>query len=318
MPPEAESDHLAPLDISAYRTGNTGLPWVTRFESFRPGPHAMIAALTHGNEFCGAHALAFLFESGFRPAVGTLTLAFMNVAAYRRFSAANPHASRYVEEDLNRVWDETVLDGGKRSVERDRARVLRPLIDGVDVLLDIHSMQHATEPLVLTGLQAKTVELAKRLKLPGTIMCDAGHTAGRRLRDYGGFDDPASTKTALLVECGAHWAPESAMVARLAALRFLDGLGLMPKDYRTRHLADLPPAEVPRVIEVTDAVTVASHDFAFVQPFTGLERIAEAGTVIAHDGGKPIATPYANCVLVMPSRRLSPGQTAVRLGRYVD
>jgi len=30
-----------------------------------------------------------------------------------------------------------------------------------------------------------------------------------------------------------------------------------------------------------------------------------------------VRTPYDDCVLIMPSRRLVKGQTAVRLGRYV-
>ena len=43
-----------------------------------------------------------------------------------------------------------------------------------------------------------------------------------------------------------------------------------------------------------------------------------AGTVIAYDGTRPIRTPYDDCVLIMPSRRLAPGLTAVRLGRFVE
>ena len=45
-------------------------------------------------------------------------------------------------------------------------------------------------------------------------------------------------------------------------------------------------------------------------------RTAKVGTVIAKDGGREIRTPYDNCVLVMPTRRITKGQTAVRLGRY--
>jgi hypothetical protein len=71
------------------------------------------------------------------------------------------------------------------------------------------------------------------------------------------------------------------------------------------------------VIEVTDAVTVESDRFQFSEPYTGLEIIARAGTVIGHDGDRPIATPYDECVLIMPSQRLARGQTAVRLGHLV-
>ena len=57
---------------------------------------------------------------------------------------------------------------------------------------------------------------------------------------------------------------------------------------------------------------------AFVEEYQGLEVIPEAGTVIANDGDEPVRTPYDDCVLIMPSRRLVPGQTAVRFGRFVN
>jgi hypothetical protein len=46
--------------------------------------------------------------------------------------------------------------------------------------------------------------------------------------------------------------------------------------------------------------------------------LPEKGTLIGRDDGREVRTPYDNCVLIMPSRRLVRGQTAVRLGRFVD
>ena len=37
-------------DIGAWAAGNTGTPYVWRFEAERPGPRVTIQALTHGNE----------------------------------------------------------------------------------------------------------------------------------------------------------------------------------------------------------------------------------------------------------------------------
>ncbi|MFL2542015.1 MAG: succinylglutamate desuccinylase, partial [Candidatus Latescibacterota bacterium] len=37
---------IAP-DISAYRVGNTGIDYVTTFDSGTAGPHVMISAVTH-------------------------------------------------------------------------------------------------------------------------------------------------------------------------------------------------------------------------------------------------------------------------------
>ncbi|MBM3556172.1 MAG: succinylglutamate desuccinylase, partial [Alphaproteobacteria bacterium] len=272
---------------------------------------------THGNELCGAIAVDFLFRSGLRPARGKLSLGFANVAAYRRFDRANPVASRFVDEDFNRVWAADVLDGPRQSVELARAREIRPLIDQVDLMLDIHSMQQKTVPLMLSGPLAKGRDFARRLGYPATVVADRGHSAGTRMRDYGGFGVEKSAKNALLVECGQHWEQASETVALRTMLLFLRESGVIDAAAIAPSLGAEPLAP-QKVVEVTDAITVKTEAFAFSQDFIGMECIAEAGTVIARDGAADVVTPYANCVLIMPSRRLKPGQTAVRLGRYLS
>ena len=101
-------------------------------------------------------------------------------------------------------------------------------------------------------------------------------------------------------------------VARQAAHRFLDHFGVeLP--------ARPPPVDgaAARLIEITAPITVRSHRFRFAEPYRGLEVIEKAGTVIGYDGDTVVATPYDDCVLVMPSHRASRGATAVRLGRFV-
>ena len=304
---------LTPPDISGY-TGNTDIPYVTRFDSGKPGPHALITALTHGNELCGAIALDFLFKHAIRPTRGVLSLGFANIAAFQRFDPRDPDGSRFVDEDFNRLWDVPTLDGPRQSAELTRVRQMRPLIDRVDYLLDIHSMQHATAPLGLCGVAAKGRKLAQAVGVPATLVVDAGHAAGRRMRDYAAFSDEASPKAALLVECGQHWERASATVALEAALRFLKALDMLDPS-ADQYLGAPPPPQ--RVIEVTEVVTVKAERFDFIQRYLGLEVIPAAGTVIGTDGDRPVTTPYDNCVLIMPSRRLTRGQTAVRLGRFV-
>jgi hypothetical protein len=248
-----------------------------------------------------------------------LTLAFDNIAAYREFDPRYPIASRYVDEDFNRLWSPATLDGGRRSVELERARVLRPIVDAADYLLDLHSMQYATKPLMLAGLLPRSRELARRVGIPELIMCDKGHAAGPRMRDYGGFGDPLSPKTALLIECGQHWERRAAEVATDVMLRFLVALDCVTRDdVAALGGPDFAAQPKQRVIEVTQAVTISGDHFDFVEDFRGLEVLPEKGSLIGRDDGKEVRTPYDNCVLIMPSRRLVKGQTAVRLGRFVD
>ncbi len=303
-------------DITPHRKSNTGTDYIHTFDSGRPGPHALVNALTHGNEICGAIALDWLLASGFRPSCGRLTLAFANVEAYARFDPADPFASRLVDEDYNRVWADDALDGPRDSAELRRARQLRPFVDQADFLLDIHSMHEPGRPIMVCGMIDKHVALACKVGLPADLLVDTGHPAGLRMRDRGGFNDPASPRAALLIECGQHWEKSAVDVARDTLLRFLDATGSVPHDSIAGRLSVTPPAE-QRVVRVTEPVVAKSMDFEFLVPVVGLGVIGKAGTPIARDGDTVWRAPYDDTVLVMPSlRHLRPGNTQVRLGRY--
>lgn len=314
--PNAYTVEIAPPDISRYRNGNTGVEYATTLDSGKPGPHVMLTALAHGNEFCGAIVLDELLRAGIRPLCGKLTLVFCNVAAFERFDPDQPEASRWVEEDFNRLWTAEVLDGPRDSIDLRRARIIRPLADSADLLLDIHSMQHPSDPLLLAGPLAKGRLLASEVGYPALAVCDAGHAAGRRMRDYAAFGDAASPKNALLVECGQHWARRTVEVARETTLRFLARCGIIDPERGPLRFAEVPLAQ--KTVEVTHPVTITAEVFRFARAFTGLEVVEQAGTLIGWDGDREVRTPYDHCVLVMPSKRLYRGQTAVRLGRFVS
>ena len=302
-------------DISPYRRGNTEIDYITTLDSGKSGPHVMLSAIVHGNELCGAITLDYLLRHEVRPVAGKLTLAFMNVAAFDTFDAANPTVSRYVDEDFNRLWTREVLDGARDSVELRRARAVRPILDEVDYLLDIHSMQHTTVPLMMCGPLEKGRRLARDLASPEHVVSDAGHSAGRRMRDYEAFSDGSSPRNALLVECGQHWEPASADMAKEICLRFLARYEVVDPAFVAQHLTAALPLQ-QRLIEVTGPVTIETDDFRFLQSFRGMEVIEKNGTLIGWDGKTEVRTPYDNCVLVMPSRRLRRGESAVRFGRY--
>jgi predicted deacylase len=303
-------------DISPHAAGSSGVAYVHTFDSGKPGPHVMINALTHGNEVCGAIVVDALLRAGLRPRRGRLTLSFANVAAYLRFDPAHPDAARFVDQDFNRVWTAKVLDDTSRhSSELDRAREMRPVIDTVDALLDLHSMHEKSAPLIVAGPLAKGVELSLQVGAPATVMCDEGHPEGRRMRDYEGFGETDSPKNALLVECGQHWERAAVAVARDVTARFLQVSGVVDAE-------DLPAGwimaspELMHVVRVTEPVVATSMDFKFADIYTGLEIIPKAGTVIGWSEGEAVRTPYDHCMLVMPSvRQLRPGVTVVRFGR---
>ena len=311
---------ISPPDIATYRAGNTGVDYVHVLDSGKPGPNVMVQALTHGNEFCGALALKVLFDERIRPERGTLTLAFANVAAFARFDFDNPDRSRYIDEDYNRVWGDDALLGSRDSVELRRARQLQPFVDAADYLLDLHSMHEPCRPIMVCGVAGKggekTVALSRKIGTPGDLLIDTGHPAGLRMIERGGFGDPASPRTAVLIECGQHWEKGAAAVAVDTLFRFLRATGAVNASICKSHSRLAPPA-VQRVVRVTEAVVAKSMDFRFPYLFKGLEVLPRAGTVVATDGVTVWKTPYDDCVMVMPSlAHVKPGKTMLRLGRY--
>lgn len=304
-------------DIAHLREGNTGIEHVWTWSGAAEGPHVLVNALMHGNEISGAIVLLRLIEAGLRPRRGRLTLAFANVAAYERFDPDEPFASRYVEEDMNRVWNESLATSSGGSLEVRRARELLPVLASADRLLDLHSMQTPSPPLILSGRRAKGMRLAAEVGFPGLVVADDGHANGTRLIDHGAFADPASPATAILLEAGQHWAAASARVALVTTLRFLVAGGVVD----AADVAALMPAHEPprqQFVEVSEAVPARTARFAFVRRFDGMEVVPEAGTLLATDEGLELRTPHDDCVLVMPSLTPRAGLTAVRLGRFVE
>ena len=301
-------------DITPYRRSDTGVDWIHTLDSGKPGPHVLVNALTHGNEICGAIALDRLFRMNVRPVRGKLTLAFANVRAFERFDARNPYASRFVDEDFNRVWTPATLDGPRRSAELERARELRPFVEQADFLLDIHSMLEPSPPVMICGPLDKGIRFAFEVGVPEHVVSDTGHSNGTRMRDYGGFGDPASPKNALLVECGQHWERAAERVAWQTVWRFLRRVDVVDRALSDAQVESPVPAQ--KLIKVTEAVIASTPSFRFAKPYTGLEIVPRRGDVIAWDGTEPVLAPYDNCVLIMPvPNNIKTGLTAVRLGR---
>ena len=236
-------------------------------------------------------------------------MGFANLAAFARFDPAHPTASRFVDEDLNRLWDPALLDGPRRSLELDRARAMRPLIDQADVLLDLHSMLWPSDALILSGPTAKGRALGQAIGAPDLVVADHGHVSGPRLLDYAPFTGPGLAAAAL-VEAGQHWEKQTVACTRACLAGLLHATGLVPAP------APATPGHT-RLAEVTVAVTAATAAFAFLRPFRGGEVIPARNTLIALDGTAEIRTPHDDCMLVMPSLRPSRGHTAVRLARFV-
>jgi hypothetical protein len=318
LQPPAFPVGIAKPDLERWLPGNTGVAGFWSFSAALPGPHVMATALVHGNEIAGAVALLRLLEAGIVPLRGRLSLGFANLAAFAAFDPADPVSSRYIDEDMNRLWCRSVLDGARDSSELRRARAMRPLIDQADILIDLHSMLWQGEPLLLCGPFEKATRLAQAIGAPGLVVTDEGHAAGRRMIDYRRFADPGGQPTAVLIEGGPHWQPSTVETMLDAVVRLLRISDMIEAGQAALVCPAPPPVRPQQLAVVTRTVTAATDAFAFVRDFVGGEIVEARNTLIALDGEAEVRTPHDRCMLVMPALATQRGHTAVRLARLVE
>ena len=304
---------VLPRDLSAYRQGNVGVDYVHRFESGKPGPHVLINALTHGNEFCGMVAVADLLDRGVRPLTGTLTLSFANVAAYETFDTARPFDSRLLVHNFNRIWSSDWLDGASDSPELRRARAMRPIVDQADHVLDIHSTSQDVEPFWVYPGFARNADIALSVGLPSIhlVMPNGLGGAGPPLIQYGRFGTVTGPGDALVVECGQHFLQATADCAVSVTRGFLAHFGLATPDPHTR------PKQPQRRFELQHTHVIQTTDFAFTKPCKGFEVFAK-DELIATDGSVQVRAPCDNCTVLMPAREAIVGREGVYLAKPID
>lgn len=307
MTPENPPLELLPRDLQPYRHGNVGVDWVHRFESGRTGPHVLVNALTHGNEFCGMVAATHLLDRGVRPRIGTLTVSFANVAAYESFTAERPFDSRQLVHNLNRIWSAAQLDGDDDSPELRRARELRPVVAAADHVLDIHSTAQDVQPFWVYPRFERNAAAALAIGRPAThLVMPQGLGSGTPLIQHGAHGTAGHHGVALVAECGQHFRQATGALATEIALDFLAHFGLVEPRPRA--------AQAQQRFELLQTWVVKTAGFRFARPLVGFETFDE-GELVATDGDDEIRAPCPHCTVLMPTRAPIVGREGVYLAR---
>lgn len=309
MPSTSPRLEVVQGDLSSYRQGNTGVDYVHRFESGRPGPHVLINALTHGNEICGMVAARHLLDQGVRPKIGTLTVSFAHVEAYDAFDADKPFENRQLVHNLNRIWSDEWLDGPEHSPELRRARELRPVVAAADHILDLHSTSQDVVPFWVYPGFARNAAVALAIGRPAVhLVMPQGLGSGTPLIQHGRHGEGDGTAGAAVVaECGQHFLQATADTAVAVTLDFLGHFGLIDR-------APQPAPPPQRRFELLQTRMVKTPEFRFVRPLVGFE-VFEQDELIAVDGDEEIRSPCEDCTVLMPARVPIVGREAVYLTR---
>ncbi len=299
------------------------------YHGLAPGPRLLVLGAVHGNEVCGAKAIAQLIEELDSGALaiqrGTLTLV----------PITNPLAhqlkQRTGDRNLNRNMAPSAIP---QDFEDKIANVLCPLLDAHDVLLDLHSFHTGGAPFVMIGPQNNSGALepfahaqaemqlalhtgphrivegwldtyfrgiqnriAKSASEGGraqTLVTNPNYGVGTTeyMRSRGGYG--------VTLECGQHDDPLAVGVARHAILQTLALLGL----------ADLPlvpeqdAREILRLVDVTDREHASD---SFSREWRSFDAVKSGDVIGTRSGGEAITAP-SDGFIVFPNPRAEAGQ----------
>ena len=284
-----------------------------------PGPRVTIQALTHGNEVCGAIANDWLLRESVRPVRGTLTLTFANVDGVPALRCRRPVRVALRGRGLQPAVDRrragrAAADARSRARARAAPGLRRHRLPARPAFDD--------RPVPAAGARgtaaARDSSSRSRSACREHIIIDAGHAAGKRLRDYGGVrrSRRSAQRAAgrMRPALGARGAAMSRSSRRCASCAIS---ACSTPAFLDAHLdrAPLPPQ---RAIEITDVVTITTDEFAFAQPVRGPDRHRPSAARCSRATARRRPHALRRRVLIMPTRRPRKGETAVRIGRRVS
>ncbi|MFO0653336.1 MAG: succinylglutamate desuccinylase/aspartoacylase family protein [Polyangiales bacterium] len=279
---------------------------IDRHEGAPGGPTVVVTGGVHGNEPAGLTA-ALEVLAALRARKTPLRGRVLAVTGNR---GALGLGQRFVERDLNRRWDQRVIDAlrarpldGLAHEDREQ-RELADLFFSLErdavgpiVFIDLHTTSGASPPFVCLADTLGNRDLADALPLPKILgleeVLDASMLGYLTDRGHVGF----------AVEGGRHDEPETVTRHAASLWLLLERAGAVAR-------ADVPDREAHRatvyesargvdpVVEIVHRHVVARDDDFVMEPgWRSFQPVAK-GAVVARDRRGPIATPHGGLMLM--------------------
>jgi predicted deacylase len=280
------------------------LQWHT-WSALAPGPALVVLGAVHGNEVCGAHAIARTLDDLLQ---GRLVLARGRLTLV---PVANPLAfGRRTREGARNLNRNFVPRADPQDYEDRVTRQLAPLLAAHDVLLDLHSFHTPGEPFAMVGPRdnpgprepfahaAQEMALARALgaqriiagwlevydraaRARGEQPGNEGIGTNEYMRSQGGY--------AVTLECGQHEDPRAIEVAELALHGALTELGLA-------HV-DAPARFTGAATRLTDVVLRESPGDRLARNWHSFDTVAAGDVIGLRADGRPVLAARTGCVL---------------------
>ncbi len=275
------------------------------WSALAPGPALVVLGAVHGNEVCGAHALARAIDALQHGSLvlqrGRLTLVpVANPLAFRR-------NAREGERNLNRSF---LPRPDPQDYEDRVTQRLAPLLAQHEVLLDLHSFHTPGEPFAMVGPRdnagarepfaraAEEMALARALGAPqvvegwlevydraararGELPGDEGIGTNEYMRSQGGY--------AVTLECGRHQDPAAIEVAWRALHGALAHLGLAQVAAPARFRG--------AAARLTDVVLRQSPQDRLARDWHSFDTVRAGEPIGVRADGTPVTALRDGCVL---------------------
>jgi succinylglutamate desuccinylase len=262
------------------------------------GPVSLIMGGVHGNETPGIKAVDWLRENPPVIDQGTLHVVYGNPGAILA-------EKRFVVADLNRVFapDENLSLRQRMSYERQRAEQLKPLIEGADVLLDMHGMGNPKcVPFIIAEPNAEHLYA----QMPFDTVA-----SGFDEHEPGGTDYYANKvgRIGICTENGYIGDPKATDKAIDGLKSFLSARG---------HIDETTEARQQRKFRIFD-VHIAKQTVILPANIPDFERM-EPGAEIGTEGANKLLTPSDETSYILFARAgtFEPGKETHVLARKVD
>jgi succinylglutamate desuccinylase len=312
--------HWPPKRIFFTKQNMTNLTQLPRligtYEGPQRGPLMLVLAATHGNEPAGVHALQEVFRLlDLEPDTNPGFQFRGRLVGLRGNVQALATGQRFVEQDLNRLWQPDVVSSIMDAPAHERAHERRELAELLETIrtqitdyqpdtlaiLDLHTTS-ADGGIFCIPLDGDAASLALARELHAPVVLGLLQGLGGTLLHFAaanGFaveEWPRQTVSAAF-EAGQHDDPQSVSRATAAVIHALRAVGCVrAADVDSRHEAVLSAfsSQLPTVVRISYVHHLSAGDgfrmrpgYVNFQPIRAGEHLADdaSGRVLApHDG----------------------------------
>lgn len=227
---------------------------------------------THGNEIVGNAIKIFLENIPLKS--GEIRIITANPLAYENFQKQNnPLLFRFVDHDLNRIWNDNFIS---ESYEYRRREELKPMLLECDIIIDIHSVSRGED--ILGIADNKSLEMAKKfMDVERILVQDTNSTSLTAWCSRHG-------KITFGLETGNHISE----TGKFSGIRNVKNL-LILLDMLDENIAKILPK--PQILDFLTEIKIETENFRFREDFVNFTPLS-AGEIIGFDGEKIIKNPY--------------------------